>query len=95
MQTFEEMMLIEEQHYLTIVFAEHIGADRIASLISSIAAYGDVILGKEAHTYEVSMWRRSKLQDLKEQLVSWEQRGIHVWHDQPDGRFQQAVALTC
>lgn len=64
---------------LKVTFAEHLPADRISSLVSGIAAYGNVIEANESKTYSVEVFRVSHLPQLKEQLTRWERYGSLWW----------------
>lgn len=76
---------MDDMEHLTVLFAEHLGPDRIASLVSAIAAYGDVFPGPKAHVYQVTVWRKSHIRKLQEHLVSLEKRGVLRWQDHATG----------
>lgn len=66
---------------LTIEFGEHVPSDQVASMLTGLAAYGNVSEGSNTRQFQVSVFRRSKLPDLKSQLVKWERYGFLQWHD--------------
>jgi hypothetical protein len=68
-----------EQPQLLIKFAEHLPLDKVAGMVSGIAAYGNVEQSNDARTLVVSIFRPSKLQGLKDQLASWEHHGFLRW----------------
>lgn len=68
-----------ESIILKVTFAEHLPADQISSLVTGIAAYGNVTDTNEPNSYSVEVFRVSKLPQLKEQLTKWERHGFLRW----------------
>jgi hypothetical protein len=66
---------------LNVEFGEHISADRVASMVSSMAAYGNVFDGHSQRAFVVEVFRRSKLPGLQRQLLSWENHGFLRWSE--------------
>jgi hypothetical protein len=64
---------------LSVEFSEHISVDRIAGMVSGLAAYGNVFPGPSNRVYTIEIFRRSKLPRLKRQLAQWEQNGYLCW----------------
>jgi hypothetical protein len=64
---------------LIVEFPVHSPADRIASLASGIAAYGNVRQGASPLELHVTVFRMSKLPKLKDQLTTWEAYGFLRW----------------
>lgn len=69
------------QPQLLVKFAEHLPLDKVAGMVSGIAAYGNVEQSEDARTFVVNIFRPSKLQGLKDQLTSWEQYGFLRWSE--------------
>lgn len=67
------------ENHLQVTFAEHIPSDRIAGMVSGIAAYGNVESVADGRIFSVEVFRRSNLPGLKEQLLRWEQYGFLRW----------------
>ena len=65
--------------HLIVEFPEHTAADRIASIVTGIAAYGDVRGGTNALEFRVTVFRLSKLPGLKQRLTEWENYGFVRW----------------
>jgi hypothetical protein len=65
--------------FLKIVFGEHIAMERIASMISGIAAYGNVTAGAAKGIYEVEVFRLSKMPGLQKKLHDLEKYGVLRW----------------
>jgi hypothetical protein len=66
---------------LSVEFGEHISLDRISSMVSTIAAYGNVYQGASGREFAVELFRVSKLPRLKRQLTDWERYGFIRWSE--------------
>jgi hypothetical protein len=66
---------------IEITFGEHIAANRVSSMISSIAAYGNVFQGTDARSFRCEVFRASKLPNLKLRLVDWDKYGFLCWRE--------------
>jgi hypothetical protein len=64
---------------LLVEFPEHTPASRIESLVTGIAAYGNVTEEGRPRTFKVSVFRAAKLPRLEKQLETWEQYGYLRW----------------
>ena len=64
---------------LTIAFGDHVDLNRVQSMVSSIAAYGNVFEGKTQRAFRVDVFRLSKLSGLKGRLVEWGRYGFLHW----------------
>lgn len=71
-----------EESVLSVEFAEHVPEDSKASMVSGLAAYGNVTQGSSARHFTVVIFRRSRLLKLREQLTSWERYGFLHWSEQ-------------
>ena len=67
---------------LTIRFGAHVSLEQVAGMVSSIAAYGHVWPSVSDRDFTVEVFRASKFDGLKRQLVSWERYGFLRW-DEP------------
>jgi hypothetical protein len=67
-----------------VVFAEHMSSKRVRDMVSSIAAYGNVLDGGTPREFIVDVFRPSKLPELKKQLLSWERYGFLTWTERPN-----------
>lgn len=67
------------ENEILVEFARHISSDRIAGMVSGIAAYGNVDTAPDGVTFTVQVFRASKLPQLKEQLLNWERYGFLRW----------------
>jgi hypothetical protein len=72
-------MAAQRQQRLLVKFAEHIALDRIAGMVSSIAAYGNVFPGGSDRDFAVEVFRPSNLSPLKKRLLEWERYGTLRW----------------
>jgi hypothetical protein len=68
--------------FLAVSFGIHVSLDRVSSMVSSIAAYGNVTAGDSERDFSIEVFRASKLPGLKAQLASWEQYGFLKWTDE-------------
>jgi len=68
---------------IMIQFAEHISADRVPAMISSIAAYGHVVDGGSPREFVVEIFRASHLPGLKIRLMEWERYGFLTYAEPP------------
>jgi hypothetical protein len=66
-----------------IQFAEHVSADRVAGMVSSIAAYGNVVDGGSPKEFVVEIFRVSHLPGLKTRLMEWERYGFLTYAEPP------------
>lgn len=64
---------------LAVTFSEHMSFAEIPSLVSGIAAYGNILPAESPRTFSVEVFRTSKLPKLKLQLADWETRGWLRW----------------
>jgi hypothetical protein len=67
--------------FLTISFGAHVSLDDVASMISSISAYGNVMVGDSERDFSIEVFQDSKLPRLKMQLANWEQCGFLNWSE--------------
>ena len=67
--------------FLLVTFGEHISADRIAGMVSSIDAYGNVSDKGSGHEFTVEVFRPSKVAKLKTRLGEWERFGFLRWRE--------------
>lgn len=70
-----------EQQQFVVKFAEHLPLDKVAGMVSGIAAYGNVKQSDDVRTFVVKIFRPSKRQGLKDQLTSWERYGFLRWSE--------------
>lgn len=61
---------------IKVIFGEHIKAENIASMLSTLQAYGNVSEGDNARAYAVEVRRASSLDYLQGQLMKWELHGF-------------------
>jgi hypothetical protein len=66
---------------LTIRFSDHMAANRVRDMSSSIAAYGNVYADEAGRELAVEVFRPAKLPQLKEQRTKWETAGFLKWHE--------------
>lgn len=66
---------------IEITFGEHIAHNRITSMVSSIAAHGNVFPGEDPRTFRCEVFRASALPSLKERLVQWDLHGFVHWRE--------------
>ena len=64
---------------LTITFGDHVDLNAVQSMVSSIAAYGNVYEGENPRTFRVEVFPPSKLPGVKERLVEWDRYGFLHW----------------
>jgi len=64
---------------IVVEFAEHIPIDRISSMVTGMAACGNVDAASNGRTYTVRIFRASNLPYLKKKLTSWERYGFIQW----------------
>ena len=64
---------------LIIRFAVHVSLDRMAGIVSDIAAYGNVSPGASDREFSVEVFRSSKLAPLKRRLEVLERNGSLSW----------------
>ena len=69
------------QTMIAVTFSEHVPIQQVLSMVSSIAAYGNVCPGSTDHIFTVQVFRASKLPKLKAQLSAWEQNGFLNWSE--------------
>jgi hypothetical protein len=62
-----------------VTFNEYMSPRGIASMTSSIAAYGNVFPGSSNRQFIVEIFRASKAPHLNAQLTKWEQYGFLSW----------------
>lgn len=66
--------------YISVTFAEHVSPDSVAGIVSSIAAFGNVLNGSPpGRGYTVEVFRQSKAPNLRSELNKWEQYGFLQW----------------
>jgi hypothetical protein len=68
---------------VTVQFAEHISPDRVAGMVSGIAAYGNVVDGGSPRELVVDVFRATHLPGLKTQLMEWERYGFLTYAELP------------
>jgi hypothetical protein len=68
---------------LTFTFGDHVNLNRVQSMVSSIAAYGNVHEGENQREFRVEVFRPSKLPSLSNQLVEWDRYGFLRWAEAP------------
>ena len=66
---------------LVVEFCEHVSVDSVASMVSGIAAYGNVYEGSSGREFAIEVFRVSKLPDLKRKLLNWEHYGFIRWSE--------------
>ena len=66
---------------LKITFGEHISQDEITSMVSGIAAYGNVTATSSSRTFIVEIYRLSKLPGLQKTLHELEMYGFLRWQE--------------
>jgi hypothetical protein len=71
---------------LVVDFGEHISHDQITSMVSSIAAYGNVYQGAPDREFAIEVFHASKLPKLKRCLTEWERYGFIRWSELEDHR---------
>jgi hypothetical protein len=64
---------------MTVTFNDHIGLDRVAGMVGTMMAYGNVLRRASDRNFSIEIFRRSKLPKLKDQLVQWERHGFLSW----------------
>ena len=68
---------------LRVHFADHISRDRINSMVSGIAAYGNVLPDGAPQDFVVEVFRASKLPRLEAWLEQLERLGTIRWSEGP------------
>jgi hypothetical protein len=63
-----------------IQFGLHVPADRVAGMVSGIAAYGN-ITAEADRKYSVEVLRASRLPSLRKRLVNWDRYGFLTWEE--------------
>src|SRR5215813_5648015 len=61
---------------IVVTFNEHVSADEVTSITSSIAAYGNVLRGGSDRQLVVEVFRLSKAPGLRAQLAQWALHGF-------------------
>ena len=64
---------------IIVEFNKHVSNDQMASMTSSIAAYGNVFPGSLDRQFIVEVFRLSKAQSLRARLAQWEVHGFLRW----------------
>lgn len=64
---------------IIVEFGEHVALDSVASMVTGIAAYGDVDGCGEDRKIAVRVFRPSKLGGLKNKLLHLERYGFLRW----------------
>jgi len=64
---------------LKVTFSQHIPQDKIASMVSGIAAYGNVTADSSDRIFIVEVFRLSKFPKLQKKLHDLEQYGFLRW----------------
>jgi len=64
---------------IVVTFNEHVSADEVTSITSSIAAYGNVLRGGSDRQLVVEVFRLSKAPGLRAQLAQWALHGFLRW----------------
>ena len=64
---------------VTVVFADHIGLDRVADMISTLQACGVLSDGPTARDYTVDVHRASSMTHLRDILLQWELHGFATY----------------
>jgi hypothetical protein len=62
-----------------VQFKEHVPSKSVASMVSSIAAYGLVNPTSNDRSFEIVVFRPSKLPKLQQQLTKWDEHGFLEW----------------
>ena len=65
---------------LKVSFGVHVSLDRVAGMVSGIAAYGNVTPQSD-RAFSVEVFRASKLPNLKSELAQLEQYGFLIWEE--------------
>ena len=60
-------------------FGQHVPRDSLASMVTGIAVYGNVIESASGRQFEVMVFRPSNLPELKRELTKWELYGFLRW----------------
>ena len=71
------------QEEIGVSFATHIPEAQVASLISSIAAYGNVLDGRGPREFRIEVFRASKTPQLLKSLMEWERYGFLTYQLPP------------
>jgi hypothetical protein len=64
---------------LTITFGLHVDPSNLQSMVSSIAAYGNVYESENQRSFRVEVFRPSKLPGLQQRLIEWDRYGFLKW----------------
>jgi hypothetical protein len=64
---------------LVVTFNEHVSSNQVASMASSIAAYGNVLPGSSEREFVVEVFRATNAPSLRERLAQWEVHGLLRW----------------
>jgi hypothetical protein len=64
-----------------VEFAEHLKPDQIASMVTGMAAYGNIHERSTPRSFEVPVFRASNVPRLRQKLVTWERYGFLNWRD--------------
>jgi hypothetical protein len=64
-----------------ITFAEHIPQTQIGGMVSSMAAYGEVLPQSAERSFVVEVFRASKATGLRELLTGWDLHGFIRWSE--------------
>jgi hypothetical protein len=67
--------------WLTVTFGIHVPLDSMASMVSGIAAYGNVAALASPREFSVEVFRSSKEAKLKAELARLEQYGFLKWQE--------------
>jgi hypothetical protein len=62
-----------------VTFNAHVPQKSIESMMSGIAAYGDVIVDESQRGIRLAVSRHSKLSKLEGQLTDWDRFGFLRW----------------
>ena len=66
---------------LYVEFAEHVPHGSMTSIVTGIAAYGNVLNGSSDRSFIVEVFRASNLPRLKDRLKEWERSGSMRWSE--------------
>jgi hypothetical protein len=66
---------------LYVEFAEHVPHDSMRSVVTGIAAYGNVLNGSSERSFIVEVFRASNLPRLKDRLRELERYGTLHWFE--------------
>jgi hypothetical protein len=66
-----------------VVFAEHLPADKVASMAGQLTAWGEITAGPNSREFALVVRRDRRIHLLTDQLVGWERYGFARWRETP------------